>query len=76
MARAKQTIIVLKAHPKVKTRADAKKIAIRYADRIYTSRETSTSFRFRQKPPSKFKKGTFRTEKKTKYVSIVWGELK
>lgn len=74
--RAKQTIIVKKSHPQVHSRADAKRIARKYADRIYTSRETSTSFRFRQRPPSAFRAGTFRTSRAGKHVSIVKGTLK
>lgn len=72
--KVKQTIIVKKS-VKVNTRAKAIKIAARHADRLYTSRETGTSFRFRQLPPSKFVKGSFKTERK-KGVSIVWGKLK
>lgn len=72
----KQTIIVKKTHPGVKNKEDAEKIAKKYADRLYTSRETEDSYRFRQKPPSDFKKDSLRTEKVNKNVSIVWGELK
>ena len=72
--RAKQSIIISKEY--AKTRKRAKEIAKRYADRIYTIRETSTSWRFRQRPPSDFVKGSFRTAKITKDISIVYGELK
>ncbi|MBU1307874.1 MAG: hypothetical protein KKF33_20410, partial [Alphaproteobacteria bacterium] len=71
---AKQSIIVKKK--KGMTRKDAEKIARKYADRIYTARETSTSFRFRQRPPSDFKQGSFRTKNINSQVSIVYGELK
>ena len=74
--RAKQSVIVKKSHPSVDNRSDAKRVARKYADRIYTARETSTSFRFRQKPPSDFQKGSFRTQKVNKNVSIIWGKLK
>jgi len=74
--RVKQTIIISKSHPLVKDRKDAEKIARHYADKIYTSRETSSSYRFRQRPPSDFVEGSFKTEKINEYISIVWGELK
>lgn len=48
----KQTVIVRKSA--APTRAAALRLARRHADRIYTSRETSTSWRFRQRPPSCF----------------------
>jgi len=69
----KQSIIVSKGA--ADTREAAKKIAGKYADRLYTSRETGSSFRFRQRPPSDFVPGSFRTMKKGK-VSIVMGKLK
>lgn len=74
--KAKQSVIIKKTHPQADTRADAKRIAKRYADRLYTSRETASSWRFRQRPPSDFKKGSFRTERIGKHVSIVYGKLK
>ena len=74
MARAKQTIIVSKTVAPTKEKARA--IAKRYADRIYTARETSTSFRFRQRPPSDFVAGSYKTSKPRKGVAVVYGELK
>lgn len=72
---AKQTIIVQKTH--AKDRDEASGIAKGFADRLYTSRETATSFRFRQKPPSKFVWGSYRTKSiPGKGVSIVYGRLK
>jgi hypothetical protein len=71
---AKQTVIIDKSVSK--DREDAKKKAKRFADRLYTSRETGSSYRFRQLHPSKFKKGSFRTSKPKHGVSIVYGELK
>lgn len=54
-----QTIIVSKNI--APTREEAKAIAAPYARRIYTSRETKNSWRFRQRPPDDFKKGTFKS---------------
>lgn len=70
----KQSIIVKKTHPDVDNRKDAEKIARRYADRIYTSRETGSSYRFRQIDPSKL--SNMKTKKINKYVSIVYGDKK
>ena len=54
-----QTIIVSKSS--ASTRAKAERLAKPHARKIYTSRETSTSWRFRQRPPSDFVKGSFRS---------------
>ena len=75
-----QTIIVSKKI--AKSRAAAERIARSYANRMYTSRETKTSWRFRQRPPEDFRKGSFRTKKildekgKAIGVSLVYGTLK
>lgn len=70
----KQSVIVKKDG--VESRSQAVKIAGKYADRIYTSRETGSSWRFRQRPPSDFKKGTLKTVKINPHVSLVVGKLK
>lgn len=57
--RKKQTIIVRKSAAGSRSAAEA--IARRHADRIYTSRETSAGYRFRQRPPSCFATGSLRT---------------
>lgn len=71
-----QTVIVSKEV--AKTRAKATKVARKFANRIYTSRETKTSWRFRQRPPSDFRKKTFRTfpVPGEKGISLVYGQLK
>lgn len=70
-----QTIIVSKDI--AKTRPSAKKKAERHRRRaIYTSRETSQSYRFRQRPPRDFVAGTFRTKKIEPGISLVFGRLK
>jgi hypothetical protein len=71
-----QTVIVSK--DLADTRAEATEIAREFANRIYTSRETKNTWRFRQRPPKDFKKGTFRTFKVpgTDGVSMVYGTLK
>lgn len=77
MAKANlQTVIVSKGI--AATRAQATKVARPHANRIYTSRETQASWRFRQRPPTDFVKGTFRTFKipEEPGVSLVYGELK
>ena len=72
--RAKQIVIVKKAV--APTRARASKLARRHADRITTSKETGSSFRFKQRPTSCFIDGTYRTAKLPNGVSIVYGVLK
>lgn len=69
-----QTVIVSKKT--AKTRARAEDVARMYANRIYTSRETTTSWRFRQRPPEDFRKNSFRTKKLEGGVSLVYGTLK
>ena len=54
-----QTVIVSK--DVARTRAKATKVARKFANRIYTSRETKTSWRFRQRPPKDFVQKSFRT---------------
>ena len=54
-----QTIIVSKS--RASTRKRAEKLARPHARRLYTSRETGVSWRFRQRPPSDFIKGSFRS---------------
>lgn len=75
MARRKQTVIVKKSM--AKTRSAASKVAKKYGDRIYTSRETKGVWRFRQRPPECFVQGTLRTWcKPGNGVCIVYGKLK
>jgi len=71
-----QTIIVSKSV--AKTRAKAERLARPHAQRIYTSRETSHSWRFRQRPPTDFKKGSFRTFPLPGHpgIALVYGDLK
>lgn len=83
-----QTIIVYKEYVPDKgarkgkcvkrTRAQAKKIAEQFKFRnIYTSRETQTSYRFRQRPPEDFVASSFRTKRLPEFgVSLVYGRLK
>lgn len=74
MNRAKQTVIVKKSAGK--TRARASKLAKPYADRLYTSRETKGTWRFRQRPPECFVPDTLRTFCPVNGVCIVYGTLK
>lgn len=71
-----QTVIVSKGV--AKTRMRAERLADPHANRIYTSRETKSSFRFRQRPPSDFKKNSFRTFPVPGHsgIALVYGELK
>lgn len=71
---AKQSVIVSKEI--VKDRVSAEAVAKKFSDRIYTSRETAPSFRFRQINPSKFESGSFRVFKPKPGVSIIYGKLK
>jgi len=72
MALKLQTIIVPKAE--ASSLEAAKKIAKKFGT-LHTHRETSTSFRFRQRPPEEFKPGSFRTKHVGK-VSLVFGATK
>ena len=69
---ATQSVIVKTT--RARTRTQATKVARKHANRIYTSRETSTSFRFRQRPPSCFL--TLRTKCLPNGVCLVVGKLK
>lgn len=73
-----QTIIVSKEL--APTRAAAEKLARPHARRIYTSRETKSSWRFRQRPPSDFVKGSFRSfpipDPGKSGIVLVYGKLK
>jgi hypothetical protein len=73
--RKKQTVIVRKSA--AGSRSAAEMVARRHADRIYTSRETSSGYRFRQRPPSCFTTGSLRTFcVPGGEVCIVYGTLK
>jgi len=71
-----QTIIVSKAT--ASTRKRAEKLARPHARRIYTSRETSASWQFRQRPPSDFVKGSFKSFPLPQEpgIVLVYGKLK
>lgn len=71
-----QTIIVSKKL--AKTRERAERLARPYARRIYTSRETNTSWRFRQRPPSDFSKKSFKSFPLPNEpgIVLVYGKLK
>jgi len=71
-----QTVIISKEI--AATRDEATLIARRFANRIYTSRGTKTSWRFRQRPPDDFVKSSFRTFKVPDFegVTLVYGRLK
>lgn len=71
-----QTIIVSKNLAKSRSRAEA--MALPYARRIYTSRETSSSWRFRQRPPTDFIKDSFRSFPLPNEpgIVLVYGKLK
>lgn len=73
-----QQIGARKGRPINRTRAQAKKIAEQFKFRsIYTSRETANSYRFRQRPPTDFVAGSFRTKRLPEFgVSLVYGKLK
>ncbi len=68
---ATQSVIVKKRPGR--SRADAERIARRFG-KVETSRETGTSYRFRQAPPGDFAR--MRTKALTADVSIVTGPLK
>lgn len=68
-----QTILVSKEV--APSEAEAKKKALKYgrADKVD---ETEQSFRFRQRPPSDFVEGSFRSFKPEEGVTLVFGQLK
>lgn len=74
MSQAVQAIIVSKTI--AETLGEARKIARSHGSSNKTSRETETSFRFRQRPPSDFKEGSFKTYSIANGVSLVKGETK
>ena len=78
MATDLQTVIVKKSHDgRERKKRHAEKIADEHAHRaIYTSRETAKSYRFRQRPPGDFVRGSFRTVRVGDGVSLVYGKLK
>jgi hypothetical protein len=69
-----QTVIVPKSL--AGSLEEATRIAKRVASKIYTSRETDSSYRFRQRPPEDFVAGTFRTSKLKSGVTVIYGEIK
>jgi hypothetical protein len=69
-----QSIIVKKSHPQVNSLEDAKSIAKEFSKSLPTSRETDTSYRFRQRPPEDFSK--IETLVIDDHVSLVRGILK
>lgn len=70
-----QTIIVSKT--KAPTRKKAEALARPYSRRIYTSRETTSSWIFRQRPPTDFKKGSFKPFPiPDSGITLVCGKLK
>lgn len=71
---ATQSVIVKKSHPRARGRASAAHVARKFADRIYTSRETGTSWRFRQRPPDCF--SSMKTVCPKPDVCLVTGRLK
>lgn len=74
-SRAKQTVIVKKSA--AKSRKEAAKLADKYADRVYTSRGTKNTWRFRQRPPECFVPRTLKTWcKPGNGVCVVYGTLK
>jgi hypothetical protein len=66
--------VIVKKSKKIGSVAKAMRIAREYADRIYTTRETASSFRFRQRKVSDFDK--FRSKKINNYITLVYGRLK
>ncbi len=74
MPKVKQTIIVNKEV--ASTRKKALRMIKPFADRIYTSRETSQSFRFRQRPPKDFYPESFVTVHIAPGISVVLGDLR
>jgi len=74
-AMVKQSIIVKKGKGCASSRAEATRRAKQHGS-IRTIRETSSSYRFRQRKPEDFDQSTFRTINVSKCVSYVVGKLK
>jgi len=74
-----QVVIVKKEHPNAPTKKAAMKVAQYHTGRVSkTVRKTGTSFRVRQRPPTCFVPGTFRTKCRgaRKLVCVTYGQLK
>ena len=70
-------LIIVKKRNGVSSKEKARQIAHKYHNHIPGFvRETSTSFRVRVVPKTKFNRKTFRTKLINKDVSIVYGKLK
>lgn len=67
-------VIFKKPYNLNKAKKEATKIIDNDNKKFY--RETSTSFRFRNIPKTKFKTESFRTKKINKDLSLVFGKLK
>jgi hypothetical protein len=74
-AMVKQSVIVKKGEGCATSREEATAHAKRHGV-TKTIRETSSSYRFRQRPPGDFDQSTFRTIAVSKCVSYVVGKLK
>lgn len=70
---AKQSILVSKNI--AQERDDAKEVARKFADKIYTSRGTSKTWRFRQRSPKLFIPGSFRVAHIKPGISIIYGQI-
>lgn len=68
MTWATWSVIVKKTHPRATSRSAA--------SRIHTSRETGTSWRFRQRPRERFVVDSMRALCVTEHVCFVRGRLK
>lgn len=68
-----QTVILSKQE--FPTLKEAKNWCKNHDFKVYTSRETSTSWRFRQAPPDDFVEGSFRTKNISAGVSIIIGRV-
>ena len=72
MALEVQTIIINKSI--ARSRATAMAIARKHISRIYTSRETNDSYRFRQFDPAQAVKGTYATKSLGNGITIILAE--
>lgn len=72
--RAVQTIIISKK--KVKTEEEARKLVAKFGGEPKKVDQTEESWRFRQREPSEFTEGGFKTFQPVTGISIVYGKLK
>jgi hypothetical protein len=74
MASDLQSVVISKTIAPTLQKAES--IAKRYVKRMYTHRETSISWRFRQRDDSDFIQDSFRSNNVKPGITLIYGELR